>query len=218
MRKTTGKIFIYAVLQMIAVTVLIVGTDVLAAPAWRGDTRTTFEQWSFTEQDSDPQPPDTDPHWVNEYGTPLLSVFGSEWNNTVDGHQGVWTFMGFGSGVLADIPNNDKALPEKEIWVELTWKAAGISNFIPDKPNVDVWANHKEVELIHENQIDGGAWWSSLYIIHIWPNPSAEQITINGDIYLDQVVIDTYCGIPEPGIMSLLGLGAVLGLRRKRHV
>jgi hypothetical protein len=165
-------------------------------------------------QDSDPQPPDVVPHWNNEFETPLLSVYGSEWSDTVDGHQGSWKFMGFGSGAVVDIPNNEEPRPVKEIWVELTWKAAGISNFIPDQPIVGVWADHFEKELMDEKQIDNN-WMASLYKITIWPNPPGEWITINGDIRLDQVIVDTYC-MPEPATFGLLIGGALMAFRRRR--
>jgi hypothetical protein len=185
-------------------------------PSWIGNDGTTFQQWSFTVQDSDPQPPDVVPHWDNEFGAPQLSVYGGEWSDIVDGHQGSWKFMGFGSGVVVDIPNSEVPRPVKEIWVELTWKAAGLSNFIPDQPIVGVWADHFEKELMDEKQI-GNNWMASLYKITIWPNPSAEQIMINGDIRLGQVVVDTYC-VPEPCTLALVGLGVIFGLKRKRGV
>jgi hypothetical protein len=185
-------------------------------PSWIGNDGTTFQQWSFMVQDSDPQPPDILPHWINEFGgTPLLSVYGGEWSDNVDGHQGSWKFMGFGSGMVVDIPNNPKSQPVKEIWVELTWKAAGLSNFIPDQPIVNVWADHFEVEhILPDVQMDNN-WMASLYKINIWPNPSSEQITINGDIRLDQVIVDTYC-VPEPATVGLLICGALLAFRRRR--
>ena len=40
--------------------------------------------------------------------------------------------------------------------------------------------------------------------------------TIGGDVFVDQLVVDTIC-IPEPATMSLLALGGLALLRRKRR-
>jgi len=212
--KSTG-IRISAIIVIVVLSVVVsTGARVFPAPLWSGDEGTTSQQWSFTLNDAAPPLPDTG--WDNGYGTPQLSVYGSGWNNTIDGHQGVWTFSGFGSGVLVDIPNNPVSQPVKEIWVELIWEAASLSSYIPDQPIIGVWADDFEKQLMREESI-GGNWKASLYKINIWPNPSAEQITINGDIRLDQIVVDTIC-IPEPATFGLLIGGAFMAIRRGRKI
>jgi hypothetical protein len=237
-------------IQVSAITFMVIlsaavnaGARAFSAPDWNGDDGTTFQQWSFSKQQwsflkrhSGPQLPDTG--WVNEFGTPQLSVYDSQWSNKVDGHRGVWKFNSRRSEMFIDIPNNPESRPLKEIWVELTWEAAGTRNCIPweaactrnyipwevagtrncipDQPIIGVWADHFEKELMEEKQIDN-KWTASLYKITIWPNPSAEQITISGDIRLDQVVVDTRC-IPEPATLGLLIGGALMAIRRRRKV
>jgi hypothetical protein len=188
------------------------GARVFPAPSWYGDAGTTSQQWSFTLQGSFPQSPDLG--FNNSYGTPQLSEYSSAWNDTIDGHQGVWTFSGFGSGMLVDIPNNPVSQPTKQMQVELIWEAAGLSSYIPDQPIIGVWADHFTEQLVGEQSI-GGNWKASLYKITIWPNPSSEQITINGDIRLDQIIVDTIC-IPEPATFGLLIGGAFMAFRKKQ--
>ena len=191
------------------------GARVFPAPSWSGNAGTTFQQWSFSDGNTNPSP-DVFPAPITPFGTPQLSVYNSVWSNNLDGHQGVWTFSGFGSGVLLDIPNNPVSQPVKEMLVELTWEAAGISAFIPDQPIIGVWANNFTEQFMGVQQLDNN-WNASLYKITISPSPSAEQITINGDIRLDQIVVDTIC-TPEPATFGLLIGGALMAIRRRRKV
>jgi hypothetical protein len=212
-RKSTGIRVSVITFMVILSAAVNAGARVFPAPSWSGQDGTTSQQWSFTQDDA--APPQPDAGWDNEFGTPQLSVYNSVWSDNIDGHQGAWTFSSFGSGVLVDIPNNPVSQPVKEIWVELTWEAAA-SSFIPDQPIIGVWADNFEKQLMGEQQLDNN-WKASLYKITIWPNPSAEQITINGDICLDQVIVDTIC-IPEPATFGLLIGGALMAIRRRRKV
>jgi hypothetical protein len=186
-----------------------------AAPSWRGDEGTTFQQWSFSEWDCGPLEPDEGSN--NAYGEPWLLVdSASQWSQSVDQHSGVWAL---GGEMFIDIPNFPLVQDMKEIWIELTWKGAG-RTFLPDKPIIgietDVGIDRMELFEREETSL-GNGWKSTIYKYHVWPNPTKEWVTINGDIYLDQVITDTRC-VPEPGALSLLGLGALFGLRRKRNV
>jgi hypothetical protein len=198
---------------------MAISADAFSAPVWRGDAGTTFEQWSFSEWDYGPVHPDDG--WDNDYGSgPPYLVATGNYRQQVDQHSGIWNL-----GELdIIIPNNPVAQPEKEIWLELTWKGAGL-NFLPDKPLVGVECDYEDQQIIPQIQINQDppatgtdGWKTTLYKIQIWPNPSSEWIAIKGDIFADKVVIDTFCKIPEPGVLSLLGLGALFGLKRKRGV
>jgi hypothetical protein len=210
-RKSTG-IRVSAITFMVILSAAVsAGARVFPAPSWSGNAGTTFQQWSFSDGSANPSP-DVFPAPSNPYGSPQLSVYGSQWSDNLDGHQGVWTFSSFGSGVLVNIPNNPVSQPVKEMQVELIWEAASISAFIPDQPIIGVWADNFQKQLTGEESI-GGNWKASLYKISIWPNPSAEQITINGDIRLDQIIVDTIC-IPEPATMALFVASALYAAKR----
>ena len=208
-----------SVLAMSLLTML--PASVYSSPVWRWDDRTTFEQWSFSSWNYGPLEPDTDPIWNNDYGKPMLFVdSASQWSESVDQHSGVWAL---GGETFLEIPNSPQVQDAqvqdvKEIWIELVWKAAG-RTYLPDKPiigiDTDVGIDRMELFDREDTSLNSG-WILTTYKYNIWPNPTKEWITIGGDIYLDRVVVDTYCGIPEPCTLAMLGLGAVLAARLKR--
>jgi len=206
-KRPVSKRFSNAVLWVILGTMLIVGGNAYATP----EERTTFQEWSFPQGDYGPILPD--PGWNNIFGDPCLSV----------GDRALWSDNAWAlhtDEMDIFIPNyNDRPNPVKEIFVELTWRAAGL-NFLPDYPIVFA-APVGQYDMITiepgEDVWLGNQWTSTLFTIHIWPNPPSEWILIKGDIYVSHVLIDTYC-IPEPGTLSLLGLSVLFGLKRRRGV
>jgi hypothetical protein len=167
----------------------------------------TFQQWSFSEWNYGPVNPDDG--WQNAFGTPKLYVNPSSlWNSIVEGHTGVWTFTDLWGGVGIDIPNNPGPMPENDMWITLTWKAAGLS-ILPDRPIVGVGIQpDQEIPL-------GDGWMSTLFKIDFGPNPPDEWLAINGDILLDQVTVETH-SVPEPATVGLLICGALLAFRRRK--
>ena len=51
------------------------------------------------------------------------------------------------------------------------------------------------------------------------PNPESETITIDVAwcTVIDQIVVDTECIVPEPATLSLLGLGGLAFVIRRRR-
>jgi hypothetical protein len=164
-----------------------------AAPPWHGEITTTFQQWSTWSTSYGYVAPDAG--WFNNYGTPSMFVNSGELDIT--------------------IPNSPVIQPEKEIWVDITWKAAGLGP-LPDQPLIGVMSEieYDMMTIIHLDTSLEDGWMDTVFKINIWPNPSMETIVIKGDIYVNQVVVDTRC-IPEPATLLLLTLGGLF-LRKQK--
>lgn len=187
--------------------------DDLDPPTWRGYEGTTFQLWDFATSDTTPEPNVVN----NPYGTPGLRVdTDHDWVSVDDQRTGIWALSG---ELDIYIPNWPEQRPEKEIWIQLTWKPAELdeSPFLPDQPIVGVVTEplfeNMQTERWDESLGDG--WTHSVYSIHMWPNPNKEWIAVKGDIMVDQVAVDTYC-VPEPATISMLGIGALLATLKRR--
>jgi len=207
----SGRILTIALAAILVSAVCAIADDFSPPPWERNTDGTTFQKWSFDASAAKgPMAPDES---YNIYGEPLLRV-----DTTADWNQGAWPLTG---EIDMIIPNRPDSGPDsyKEIWLQLTWEAAGLDPFVWDRPVVGLETNplYEGVE-IHRSDMDlGNDWTHTLFEIRVWPNPREEWIAIKGDIVVDQVVVDTRC-VPEPGSLSLLGLAAWLGLRRRQRV
>lgn len=186
--------------------------DDLFPPPWRGEGGSTFQEWDFSTDNITPLP-DLGTLY-NPYGAPLLRVNPmGDWIDVIGERQGVWPLSG---AIDVYIPNWPEPRPEKEIWIQLTWKATDVDPLLPNEPVVGV-APFMSMEIFHMEGRDlGDGWLRTPFKINIWPNPIEEWITIRGDIMVDQLVIDTHC-IPEPATLALLGIGALITLTRRRR-
>ena len=162
--------------------------DVLAAPPWRGSEGSTFQQWSFSDPNLGYVIPDIG--WDNAYGTPFLRVdCNSQWRESYSGHNGIWVL----GGLYFIINNYPWLQPEKEIWLELTWRPAGLT-FFPDHPIIGIGDDTDPYESKIVKFLEGGmgnGWMYTLFKIYIWPSPTQEWFTVKGDIMVDQIVVDT---------------------------
>ena len=98
--------------------------------------------------------------------------------------------------------------------MQLTWRSQdGIS-----EPIVTAVAPQADplypVELINEIPL-GNGWTHSTYTWRIYPNPPDETFFIEGNINVDELVVDTWC-IPEPATLGLFLLGSLVLVRRRR--
>jgi hypothetical protein len=205
------------VAALAVLSMAVVDASGYAGPGWRGGANTSFQQWSFDNNNMNPLPDTGFP--PNPYGTPeTWIVNGAAWKaGPIDSHSGVWQL---GTGDIAiKIPNNPAAQLQKDIWVELLWKEGFDSTFRPEQPMLGIYpsGSYTQINTTREDTSVGSGWTSSVFKISIWPNPPSEWITIGGDINLDQVVIDTRC-IPEPATFGLLIGGAFMAIRRGRKI
>jgi hypothetical protein len=123
------------------------------------------------------------------------------------------------------LDNSDLPRPEKRIRIQVTWwsggddiEATNVWFSGPSWPSGDPDAGFEWVPSQEYTHADN--WVTSAFDFTLEPNPSQEVIGIysSGYVYLDQVVIDTWC-VPEPSTLVLLATAAVgllLFVRRRR--
>jgi len=218
----TGAAFVVLVVLSMAV----VADASYTGPSWRNGAGTTFEQWTFPNSSPSPDSgtsPDTG--WHNTFGTPELWVEDSSTGGrstyyaSIDSHTGIWTP---GSDEIdLQIPNSSAtgAGTEKHIWAEITWKVDGAITRVPDSLMVGIdpaypTGSYTEMDFTRSDTPLGSGWYSTVVMVDIWPNPISEWITVKGDIYIDEITIDTQC-IPEPATFGLLIGGAFMALRKR---
>lgn len=188
--------------------------DDIFPPPWRGHERWTYAQWEFNNPGDPTLPPghySQPDQWQNPFGPPTVNVFpgpGMEWMPEYEGRPGVWPLSGEMEFVILNFP---EPLPEKRIWVQVTFQnqPGGTGGILESNPPSASWETISFITLP-----DG--WLHQTIEIVIRPNPEFEVLRLFGDINVDEVVIDTIC-IPEPASLSLLALTAPLALLRRRR-
>jgi hypothetical protein len=190
-------------------------------PAWRGLDGTTYQEWQFGSN-ANPAVPDV---INNIYGTASAAItvgaFGEGWmDNPIPGlgtQTGWWDLGGTGGQIVLNIDNRPLPLPYKEIWLQVTYYQA-----ISAAPTVDVLGGQfisSQTSLIEADGL--GGWYLDRSVWRIEPNPFHEQIILTSDpswgSVIDQIVVDTYCNVPEPATMALLMLGGFAVLKNRRQ-
>jgi hypothetical protein len=187
-------------------------------PPWRDGGNTTFSGWGFDDGSFELVPPD----WFNANpGVSQMPTFSIEndppntsWVASHQGASGVWRLES-PSNITIDIENYDLPNPIKEIWMQITYQAIGDGEpFIVTNPG---WSSLTTSDV----QVSEGSpdFLNVTYHIIIEPNPLRETIWIQPldcTLYIDQIVIDTICTVPEPATICLFGLGALALLRKRK--
>jgi len=145
-----------------------------------------------------------------------------------------------------ELDNYDDNRPWKDIRVQVTlygagynfedyylsvWTWADPSEWEDPMPGGDVEAILSATEPVEVAGQPG--WFVLAFDLRMWPNPDRETIGLQflqgpfynvsgqytatgGNVWVGQVVIDTYC-VPEPATLMLLALGGLAVIRRKKR-
>jgi hypothetical protein len=183
-------------------------------PPWRNGENTTFSGWGFDDSSFDLVAPD----WFNANpgvsGMPTFSIENDPpdtlWLPSHEGASGVWRLES-PSNITIEVENYDLPNPIKEIWLQITYQSSGGEPFIVTSP---MWS-----EVSSSDPQANGNFLNLTLHITLEPNPAHETIWIQPldcTLYIDQIVIDTICTVPEPATICLFGLGALALLRKRK--
>ena len=186
-------------------------------PPWYDptDDSMTFQGWEFGDLNNSNTPlPD---FGNNVYGfqpaivTPGGVTGAGGWIDHLDGRYGVW---GLSGEIEVPIFNDPTPRPEKIVWVQITWQEQEPGG-VPWVEGVPIPGSDTTPAVLVDTQPADGNWLYSTYEYRIFPNPDFEIVKISGDIFIDELVIDTWC-VPEPFSMATLALGGIALLRRRK--
>jgi hypothetical protein len=187
----------------------VLADDTFPPPWQRGGDRTTYQDWNFSTS-ANPTPPDVQNN--NSYGIPMARIFDGGWLNYGAGnHVGVWTLFGTDSYIDVPIPNApDHPDWNKMVWTQLTWSP---SSEVGGVPIVSVDGFDSELQ---ETIATHDGWYQSAWLTTLPYNPTFETVHITGlFISVGELVVDTKC-VPEPATLSLLALGGLALIRRRK--
>jgi len=211
-------------LAWVALGLVVVGAyadDVpMFQPDWRGQEGTTYQQWTFLDNDN-PAAPEV---ISNDYGDAWADITvkenGAGWQDyliTAPDRRGVWVDL---DSIVLEIANRPDPLDYKEIWLQVTYyegSAVPPEITVPGATFLDM-----VTEDVGPTDPTGASWIVQHSRWLIEPNPASETIilappqTAFFGITIDQIVVDTIC-IPEPATALLLVGGILGGALRLRH-
>ncbi|MGH7242414.1 MAG: hypothetical protein ACREJD_03230 [Phycisphaerales bacterium] len=190
--------------------------DDLNPPPWRGQPDTTFQHWGFLPNSPSGAP---DSGLNNPNGTPIMtpSDGGVFYDPTFGDRIGVWGVTG--GSLRFHIPNdNDPDAIAKFIWIQVTWQGQAL-------PGISgVSSTDHDFSLVGDPHTDplGGGWNHTTWQFSLKECPEFEDVFLSNNdptgapLFIDQVVIDTICIVPAPGVGAIALAGLVVAGRRRR--
>ena len=201
---------------------LLCAAFVLAPQAWAEDVfqppwdratypTATYQAWEFTEGWNPAEPEVSD----NPYGLSLAWIVGGEYGTQEGLEPGDLTTWHIadpaGGTVTIHVFNDPNAGVVKEVLVQLT------SSKAPD-PEIGSNPPGSVTSPSPHHKWGDTNWYTYNFFFTIPGNPAEETLTFKFPFctVIDEIVVDTRCvPIPEPGLLALSGLGALLFFRRK---
>ncbi len=183
-------------------------------PMWQGGS-TTSQSWEFW---GNPLGTTAPSRWDNPNGppTPFTPIDASPaFISNGPGLTGVntWHVDVDGGGFSVTIPNDPKDRPYKQIHLQYTSDKASSSAPWTNPPGITVAGG-----VADNGPSDGGdEWYTYEWTIALFPNPPVETIFVQfpASTNIGEVEVATIC-VPEPVTMSLLALGGLTVIRRRR--
>jgi hypothetical protein len=198
MRLTKAVLAVVLAFGIVAVPAL---AEDIYPPPWRFGPNTTWAVWEFLTPATDP-PPDVSENIYGPYTTAIIPMPMDDWYPEYQGGMGVWPLSGH---IDIDIWNHPEPLAAKHIWIQITWLP--MVDQVNPFPVAETTAPFLVPGVPIKHTVLPGGWIHSTFWIEILPNPEFEHIHIGGDIYIDELVIDTICTDAPPPPPTPVGGG-----------
>lgn len=203
-----------AVVPLLAVLILapVATAEDIWDPPWEiPDPTGTEADWDFTTNENPAYPE----HVLNPYGEPFIELLLCDDYGVdpgLDGEYSTW-HAGPPSGILhIQIHNDPNKGIRKEVFIQVTaTNPPGVSS-----PNPGATVGPGPYPQI---QHPGTGYYTYNYFMTIPGNPAIDYVTLDFPFctYIEEIVIDTRCvPIPEPGLIAVFGLPALLLLRKRK--